>query len=326
MAKGIEDTAFLPLPPLVALNEVGADPDHVAVSPEELFGFVERTATRWPTTMTTLSTHDTKRSEDVRARLLALSERPLEWQSWLREAQELARPLRGGRWTAPPSTCSGRPSSARGRSPRTGCSLTRARRSARTRPTPRGPTRTRSTRRRSTASSPASSPTSGSWPTSGRGRADRTARPPPRRSARSCSSWCCRACPTSTRATSRWTSASSTPTTPHRRLRRPPRPAGPPRRRRRPGRPADEKLLVTSRALRLRRDQPRVVRRESAAWQPVVTGSDHLVAVGRGTVDALEVVAVVTRLAGSLPRSTPGTASRCTCRPVGGRTSSPGGG
>ncbi len=95
MAKGIEDTAFYRWHRLIGLNEVGGDPDHFAVTPDELFAFVERTASPWPDTMTTLSTHDTKRSEDVRARLAVLSERPSQWQSWLREAQELARPWRG---------------------------------------------------------------------------------------------------------------------------------------------------------------------------------------------------------------------------------------
>ncbi|MEO9153348.1 MAG: malto-oligosyltrehalose synthase, partial [Lapillicoccus sp.] len=94
MAKGIEDTAFYRWQLLIGLNEVGADPEHFSVTPDELFTFVERTALAWPTTMTTLSTHDTKRSEDVRARLAALSERPYEWQVWVRRAQELARPVR----------------------------------------------------------------------------------------------------------------------------------------------------------------------------------------------------------------------------------------
>ena len=97
MAKGIEDTAFYRWHRLVGLNEVGADPDHFAVSPDELSTFVERLAQEWPLTMTTLSTHDTKRSEDVRARLAAISERPDAWQHWVREAQEAARPYRSDR-------------------------------------------------------------------------------------------------------------------------------------------------------------------------------------------------------------------------------------
>jgi (1->4)-alpha-D-glucan 1-alpha-D-glucosylmutase len=94
MAKGIEDTAFYRWHRLVSLNEVGADPDHFAVAPDELMAFVQGTAQAWPVSMTTLTTHDTKRSEDVRARLAVLSERPDEWHAWLRRAQELARPHR----------------------------------------------------------------------------------------------------------------------------------------------------------------------------------------------------------------------------------------
>ena len=97
MAKGIEDTAFYRWHRLVGLNEVGGDPDHFAVTPDELDDFVQRLAAEWPLTMTTLSTHDTKRSEDVRARLAVLSERPAEWHDWLREAQETARPYRSDR-------------------------------------------------------------------------------------------------------------------------------------------------------------------------------------------------------------------------------------
>ena len=97
MAKGIEDTAFYRWHRLVGLNEVGADPDHFAESPDELTVFVERLAQEWPLTMTTLSTHDTKRSEDLRARLSVESERPEAWQHWVREAQEAARPYRSER-------------------------------------------------------------------------------------------------------------------------------------------------------------------------------------------------------------------------------------
>ena len=76
---------------------MGADPDHFAESPDELTVFVERLAQEWPLTMTTLSTHDTKRSEDLRARLSVVSERPEAWQHWVREAQEAARPYRSER-------------------------------------------------------------------------------------------------------------------------------------------------------------------------------------------------------------------------------------
>ncbi|MER6942793.1 malto-oligosyltrehalose synthase [Nonomuraea sp. NPDC000554] len=76
MAKGVEDTALYRWFPLSCLNEVGGEPDAFGVSVEE---FHEFCADLRPHTMTTLSTHDTKRSEDVRARLSVLSEMPEEW-------------------------------------------------------------------------------------------------------------------------------------------------------------------------------------------------------------------------------------------------------
>ncbi|MEZ7128107.1 malto-oligosyltrehalose synthase [Nonomuraea sp. AD125B] len=76
MAKGVEDTALYRWFPLACLNEVGGEPDVFGTSVEE---FHEFCAGMLPYTMTTLSTHDTKRSEDVRARLSVLSELPEEW-------------------------------------------------------------------------------------------------------------------------------------------------------------------------------------------------------------------------------------------------------
>ena len=90
MAKGIEDTTFCRHVRLTSLNEVGGDPAHVGAPVDEFHAFCERLSRDWPTTMTTLSTHDTKRSEDVRARLAVLAERPTAWASWLREARDLA--------------------------------------------------------------------------------------------------------------------------------------------------------------------------------------------------------------------------------------------
>ena len=80
-AKGVEDTAFYRYHRLVALNEVGGDPGEFGRSIEGWHEFCGRIARDWPTTMTTLSTHDTKRSEDVRARLLTLAELPAEWEA-----------------------------------------------------------------------------------------------------------------------------------------------------------------------------------------------------------------------------------------------------
>ncbi|HET7311235.1 MAG TPA: malto-oligosyltrehalose synthase [Mycobacteriales bacterium] len=79
MAKGVEDTAFYRYLRLTALSEVGGDPRHVGMTVDDWHANCERLARDWPRTMTTLSTHDTKRSEDVRARLLVLAEIPDEW-------------------------------------------------------------------------------------------------------------------------------------------------------------------------------------------------------------------------------------------------------
>src|SRR5690606_32112730 len=64
---------------MVALSEVGGDPARFSVSPEDFHAYCIRLARDWPSTLTTLSTHDTKREEDVRARLAVLSEMPNEW-------------------------------------------------------------------------------------------------------------------------------------------------------------------------------------------------------------------------------------------------------
>ncbi|TCO47458.1 (1-_4)-alpha-D-glucan 1-alpha-D-glucosylmutase [Kribbella antiqua] len=90
MAKGVEDTAFYRWFRLSSLNEVGGDPTHFGVSPEEFHAYAARLNQHWPKTMTTLSTHDTKRSEDVRARLGVLSEQPAAWAEAVREWRRLS--------------------------------------------------------------------------------------------------------------------------------------------------------------------------------------------------------------------------------------------
>ena len=87
-AKGVEDTACYRWPRLVSLNEVGCEPDLVGVDPAEFHAAAQRLAADWPATMTTLSTHDTKRQEDVRARLAVLAEMPREWGSQVRQWHE----------------------------------------------------------------------------------------------------------------------------------------------------------------------------------------------------------------------------------------------
>jgi (1->4)-alpha-D-glucan 1-alpha-D-glucosylmutase len=76
MAKGVEDTAFYTYNRLVALNEVGGNPGRFGTSLEELHRVNTDTASSWPETLLATATHDTKRSEDVRARIALLSEVP----------------------------------------------------------------------------------------------------------------------------------------------------------------------------------------------------------------------------------------------------------
>jgi (1->4)-alpha-D-glucan 1-alpha-D-glucosylmutase len=83
MAKGVEDTAFYRYGTLTSLNEVGADPSEFSIDVQR---FHDRQATRQaalPRSLTALSTHDTKRGEDTRARITALAERPGLWESTL---------------------------------------------------------------------------------------------------------------------------------------------------------------------------------------------------------------------------------------------------
>jgi len=81
MAKGVEDTTFYRWHRLVALNEVGGDPAVPAkAAPDALHTWAAQQQRSWPLGMTTLSTHDTKRSEDVRARLLAAAQHPRVWE------------------------------------------------------------------------------------------------------------------------------------------------------------------------------------------------------------------------------------------------------
>jgi (1->4)-alpha-D-glucan 1-alpha-D-glucosylmutase len=97
MAKGIEDTAFYRWMRLSGANEVGGHPSHLAIGAAEFHAFAERQIATWPTTMTALTTHDTKRSEDVRARLMTLAESAQEWSQWLHEASDLAATQRASR-------------------------------------------------------------------------------------------------------------------------------------------------------------------------------------------------------------------------------------
>ena len=84
MAKGVEDSAYYRWTRFVALNEVGGDPARFGRSVGEWHEAQRRRLERAPASMTTLSTHDTKRSEDVRARLAVLAEVPVEWAQLVR--------------------------------------------------------------------------------------------------------------------------------------------------------------------------------------------------------------------------------------------------
>ena len=96
MAKGVEDTAFYRWSRLAALNEVGGDPDRFGRGPAEFHRFAAHLARHWPGTLTTLSTHDTKRQEDVRARLAVLAEIPLAWLAEVTRWHDRAAALAGG--------------------------------------------------------------------------------------------------------------------------------------------------------------------------------------------------------------------------------------
>lgn len=81
MAKGLEDTALYSNSRLLSLNEVGGDPTHVGVSPQDFHKQNAERAERWPAGLLATSTHDTKRSEDLRSRLSALSEVTPAWKA-----------------------------------------------------------------------------------------------------------------------------------------------------------------------------------------------------------------------------------------------------
>ncbi|MGW4928854.1 malto-oligosyltrehalose synthase [Agromyces sp. NPDC004153] len=95
MAKGVEDTAFYRNTRLTSLTEVGGDPAEFAIGVDEFHARARDRHERMPRSMTTLSTHDTKRGEDVRARIDVIAELPGEWTAILDELRELA-PLGDG--------------------------------------------------------------------------------------------------------------------------------------------------------------------------------------------------------------------------------------
>ena len=103
MAKGLEDTAFYRYNRFIALNEVGGHPDHFGVSIAAFHKANAQRASRSPHAMLGTATHDTKRGEDVRARLAVLSEMPEEWQRQVQLWNRILRARLGDMdGTAPP--------------------------------------------------------------------------------------------------------------------------------------------------------------------------------------------------------------------------------
>ncbi|MHC5795730.1 malto-oligosyltrehalose synthase [Lacisediminihabitans sp. FW035] len=95
MAKGVEDTAFYRYTRLGSLTEVGADPSEFSIGIDEFHRRHQLRQASFPSSLTTLSTHDTKRGEDVRARISVLAEIPAEWERALGELRA-AVPLGDG--------------------------------------------------------------------------------------------------------------------------------------------------------------------------------------------------------------------------------------
>ncbi len=102
-AKGVEDMAGYRWTRLVSANEVGSDPDRPASSAAEFHEFARRLSEKWPATMTTLSTHDTKRQEDIRARLAVLAEYPEQWAREVSAWHDRGAALPGSRAPDPPT-------------------------------------------------------------------------------------------------------------------------------------------------------------------------------------------------------------------------------
>ncbi|MFP3866833.1 MAG: malto-oligosyltrehalose synthase [Desulfobacteraceae bacterium] len=100
MAKGFEDTTLYIYNRLISLNEVGSDPKRFGMPLKEFHQYNQRKAKNWPHALNASSTHDTKRGEDVRARINVLSEIPAEWEKNLRKWSRLnqkKKKIKGGK-------------------------------------------------------------------------------------------------------------------------------------------------------------------------------------------------------------------------------------
>lgn len=100
-AKGVEDTAFYIYNRLASLNEVGSHPETFGMSVRAFHGASADRAARWPHTMLATSTHDNKRSEDVRQRINVISEMPAAWRLLLRRWSTLNRSARSAAGSTP---------------------------------------------------------------------------------------------------------------------------------------------------------------------------------------------------------------------------------
>ncbi len=96
MAKALEDTTFYRHHRLLALNEVGGEPDSGELTPDEFHKLQKARVEAGDHSLTATATHDTKRGEDARARILALSEMPEDWRAAVLGWRELNAPLRQG--------------------------------------------------------------------------------------------------------------------------------------------------------------------------------------------------------------------------------------
>ncbi|HSY94476.1 MAG TPA: malto-oligosyltrehalose synthase [Steroidobacteraceae bacterium] len=92
MAKGVEDTTFYCFDRLVSCNEVGSQPSLIGISADKFHEFCHSLSDRWPNNLLATSTHDNKRSEDVRARISILSEIPERWAEALHHWSKLNAP------------------------------------------------------------------------------------------------------------------------------------------------------------------------------------------------------------------------------------------
>jgi (1->4)-alpha-D-glucan 1-alpha-D-glucosylmutase len=95
MAKGFEDTLFYVYNRLLSLNEVGGCPDRFGIKLEAFHDFNQKRQANWPHSLNATATHDTKRGEDLRARLNVLSEMPREWGHNLKNWSRINRELKG---------------------------------------------------------------------------------------------------------------------------------------------------------------------------------------------------------------------------------------